>query len=143
MSGEVWMWVHLIYGVSQIVQKYINPKQTTSITSLIPKMVDWIDKTMNVSDAWLILVHRKYGTSRILQRMYPVEINNWSYLAVTDSGRFNVSDVVWMLIHCNYRMIQIVQKMYLKTVLTMLIPETVNWINKTMNISGEVWMGVH
>ena len=48
MSDEVLMWVHRKYEMSQIVQKNIHLKQTTSLILLLPKMIDSVDEVIKL-----------------------------------------------------------------------------------------------
>ena len=40
VSDEVWMWVHQKYGMSQTIRFFIQYKQATALTNLLPTMVD-------------------------------------------------------------------------------------------------------
>ena len=67
----------------------IQWKQTTSLTSLFPATVFWIDGTTNVSDVLLMWLHQKYEVNQIIPKLYLAETNNCSYLAVTDYDKLN------------------------------------------------------
>ena len=67
----------------------IQSKQTTFITSLLPVVVDWINKPMNASDEVLVWVHIKYWMSPILRGFYSIKTNNCFYLNVPIYDRLN------------------------------------------------------
>ena len=50
VSDVVWMWVHRKYGMSWIVQKIYSMGGKCALTSLLPTIVYWFDKNINVSD---------------------------------------------------------------------------------------------
>ena len=57
MSDEVWMRLHQKYGMSLIMKNCIQSKQTTNLTLMLLKMINWIDKTINVINEVLMWVH--------------------------------------------------------------------------------------
>ena len=67
----------------------IQWKQTTDLTVLFPTMVGSIDGAMNVSDDVWMWMHQKYERGQIVQKLYSIEANKLTYLAVPSDGRLN------------------------------------------------------
>ena len=68
---------------------FIQSKQTTTLTFLLPNMFYLIDETMNVSDKVWMWVHQKYVISWIIRNLYWGGKNNCTYLDVTNDLWFN------------------------------------------------------
>ena len=49
---------------------YIQSEKTTTLTLMLPMIIDWIDETINESDAVWRLLHQRYGIIWLIQKFY-------------------------------------------------------------------------
>ena len=71
----------------KLYKNYMKSKQTNAFILLFPKMVDWINETMNGSDELWRWVHWNYEMS-IVWKLYSFR-RKFTYLAVPNYGQLN------------------------------------------------------
>ena len=107
---------------------------------------------MNVNDELWMLLHWKYGMVIIVQKLYSIRTDNCSYLDVTNDITLNCwnNGCEWWSMTVSALKIlnesnctEICIKLKQATALTLLFPPMFDWINKTMNVSDEVWRWVY
>ena len=129
-------------------ENYIKLK-TSSLTLLLPIMLNRINKTMNDSDEVLRWVHQKYGMSQIIRKFHPIEkcILPCCYqLCLTELTK-QLMRVMKYEGDCteNMEWVELYENTSdrKKTDLTLLLLMMFDLMDETMNDSDEMWRWVH
>ena len=106
-----------ICNESNCTKIVFNQSKKNTLTSLLPDMADWIDKTINAVDEVWMWVHQKYVMSQIVWELYSVKTKKsltslFSTMVNWINETMNESDEVWRWVHQNYGMSRIVQTFY-------------------------------
>ena len=106
---------------------------------------------MNVSDEVWMWLHWKYGMIIIIQKLYQIKTDTCSYLDIINDVILNSWNNGCKRWHMNLSALEICNesncteiclKLEQATSLTLLFPTIFDWINKTMDVSDEVWRWV-
>ena len=150
--GEVWMWVHQKYGMSQIVQFFLLNQNKQLMLPFCSRRCSIIS-----TKQWMWVMKYEYECIKNMEwvESYGNYIQLKQTTAITSllltmvdwiNKTMNASDELWRWVHQNYGMSWILNKLYsieTEKYLTSLLPTMVSWIDKTMNDSDEVWIFVH